>query len=123
MMLDCGHEPSPHSGITTGYGVDVEGKKYCYDCCARRDREQMLRDGRATMYLVSEALNGYTTHKMTNWPGSLSLPVYRVKKGHHNIAGTRHDFWFALAGDTWHGVQYGESTQIAHCRRLKAKGV
>jgi hypothetical protein len=29
--------------------------------------------------------------------------------------------WFRFEGHIWHAVQYGEWTQIAHCRRTKEK--
>ena len=39
--LDCGHQPSKHGKIDTGYGQDREGKTYCYECCAERDKQEM----------------------------------------------------------------------------------
>lgn len=114
-VLDCGHEPSPHSDFTTGYGEDSQGKRYCYDCCAERDKTQMRNDGRATLYLSQD--NGNFT--ITNWPGSLKLSPYHVRKGRHNIAGTRYDAWFSFDGQPWHGTQYGENTQLIHCKRIK----
>ena len=125
-ILDCGHPVSPHSKFTAGYGVDANGAKHCYDCCAARDRADMEATGRATLYLSpndNPAIGGaYTApYKLTNWPGSLALPVWQVCKGRHNIARNRYDFWFTFGGRDWHGVQYGDNTQIAHCRRLKER--
>jgi len=121
IMCDCGHLESEHSEHTRGYGRDEQGKTYCYACCAERDREQMRKDGRTTLYLVKETRNGLHLHKLTNWPGSLEIGVNYYRRGHHNIARTRYDVWFTFEGDEWHGVQYGEMTQICHCRRLKKK--
>lgn len=127
-ILDCGHEPSPHSPYTTGYGEDLDGKRYCYACCADRDRASMIETGRATLYLVKTdkvhriGCNSHPVHAITNWPGSLSFPVYHVRKGRHNIAGRRYDCWFhGPDGFVWHAVQYGEWAQIAHCRRTKER--
>jgi hypothetical protein len=40
--------------------------------------------------------------------------------GRHNIAGVRYDVWFrGPDGHVWWGVQYGDMTQICHCKRTK----
>ena len=117
MKLDCGHEPSPHAEFTTGYGI-MNNKKYCYDCCAKTDREDMENSGRATLYLTKKDVNGSISWEVKNWPGSLKFKAY-VKKGSHNIARTRYDAWFTVNDKRWHGVQYGENTQIIHCKRVK----
>lgn len=114
-VLDCGHGPSPHEIITTGYGQDNDGKTFCYECCAAKDRASMIEDGRATLYLTKDG----DRYKVSNWPGSLRFDVDYVRKGRHNIAGCRYDVWFTGPdGRNWHGVQYGEQTQILHCRAI-----
>jgi hypothetical protein len=111
-LLDCGHPVSEHLSITTGYGTDKDGKKHCYECCAVRDKAAMIEDGKATLYLAK--------NEVTNWPGSLRFAVSYTRKGRHNIAGSRHDVWFTGPdGKRWHGVQFGENTQLCHCRRIK----
>jgi hypothetical protein len=76
----------------------------------------MERTGRATLYLTTKP-DGAA--EITNWPGSLRF-TGRYTKGAHNIARTRYDVWFYGPDKTaWYGVQYGENTQIAHCRRVK----
>lgn len=111
-VLDCGHTPSPHGNITTGYGTTRDGRRECYDCCAARERAAMIATGRATLYLTGDAV--------TDWPGKLRFPVGHVRKGRHNMARVRYDFRFSGPdGATWSGVQYGDNTQIAHCRRVK----
>jgi hypothetical protein len=131
MILECGHEPSEHSEFTTGYGVkEVNGKDFrcCYECCAKDDRDSMLSSGRATLYLDMNPRKappfGYSREsaRVTNWPGSLEFWTGPVRKGRHNIAGRRYDVWFTGPdGKDWHGVQYGENTQICHCRRTKSR--
>ena len=128
IALDCGHsvDTSKHS-ISVGYATDASGKTYCYDCCAAQDRDEMQRAGKITLYLsfddnsrpsdIGRYFHG--NHKLTNWPGSLQIPIRCVKRGDHNMAGCRYDFWFTFKGREWHGVQYGDNTQLAHCRRLK----
>jgi hypothetical protein len=111
-ILECGHAPSPHGEHTTGYGVDIHGARFCYECAAKRDRADMLATGRATLYLTDKGL--------TNWPGSLFIIVSERKTGRHNMARVRYDVWFTFGGAEWHGVQYGDNTQICHCRRIKS---
>lgn len=126
-LLDCGHPESEHSAITRGYGKTAEGKKHCYECCAKQDRESMLRLGKTCLYLtIDTEVNSHGSnqwvhgdHKLTNWPGSFEIKIKCLKKGNHNIAGNRYDLWFEFEGGQWWGVQYGDNTQIAHCKRLK----
>lgn len=130
-LLDCGHPESPHSAITRGYGTDAEGKTHCYTCCANRDKAQMAKDGRITLYLcpaqsdtMKRVLSKAPTEPLAylaNWPGSFRIPVHRMRHGHHNVARTRIDVWFTYEGVIWHGVQLGEWTQLCHCKRTKQK--
>lgn len=149
MVLDCGHEATlPKPGeptIATGYGI-FGGKKYCYACCAERDKEQMRKEGKIDLYLMVEKLElnrcgnvsfvagvhrvkdggNWVWHKgiITNWPGSLILYPYNMHKGKHRCFGgyqERWDVWFAFEGATWHGIQRGNHNQILRCKRLKEK--
>lgn len=124
-ILECGHVPSSQGGAQpgfgVGYGTDNDGNRNCYECCGTRDREQMIRDGKTILYLsYNEHANSpvATTWKITNWPRSLIFPVKSISFGRHNIARTRTDVWFMADGREWHGVQYGEDTQLLHCKRL-----
>jgi hypothetical protein len=73
----------------------------------------MIDTGRAVLYLCESG-------RLTNWPGSLQFRAHAMKEGRHNIAGTRIDVWFiGPDGARWHGTQYGEWTQLCHCRRVK----
>lgn len=110
----CQKECVP-TGCTTGYGRNDKGEAICFECCADLDREEMAETGRITLYL-----NHYGTRGVvSNWPGTLKFPCM-VQQGRHNLAGTRYDVWFRdEAGRNWWGVQYGEFTQITHCKRLK----
>lgn len=124
-ILECGHPESDHSSITRGYGW-MNGERHCYDCCAERDRYQMLETGKATLYLtLKDAFtpdgnpNG-KTGEISNWPGSLKFRTGPIRKGRHNMARVRYDTWFTGPdGKEWHAVQYGDNTQIAHCKRVK----
>jgi hypothetical protein len=123
-ILDCGHAESPHSDITTGYGIDPAGKKHCYACCADRDRADMIATGKATLYLVQCAprpLSAFSkAHELTNWPGSLRFPAtyVRISKRGGGFGSQRTDAYFTGPdGKAWHAVNRGDS-QIARCRRL-----
>lgn len=109
-------------GIGAGYGITGDGERLCYECCGIEERRLMAEHGRTALYLVGEA----GSREVVDWPGTLRFKVNGISKGRHNIAGTRYDVWFtgpATDGSNtarWYGVQYGEMTQIVHCRRLKA---
>lgn len=118
-MLDCGH-----NALT--YGTDKSGKKHCYPCCATLTRNAMDATGKATLYLIDKRATPRTRtqpgqyliasdFRVTDWTGELVFIPSRVKTGWHNMAGIRYDVWF---GD-WHGVCYGEFTQVLRCKRLK----
>ena len=118
-VLECGHSLSPHESFTTGYGTgygtDGTGARYCYSCCAENDKAYMQESGKITLYL--------TERGVVNWPGSLVFPVRHKRTGRHNIAQERTDVWFiGPDGFVWHGVQYGEWTQVLHCKRPKQRG-
>lgn len=68
-ILECGHEESPHSPFTSGYGRDDQGNRHCYACCHARDLAHMAEHGAIVGYLSS---NGTT---VTNWPGDLLAQV------------------------------------------------
>lgn len=74
----------------------------------------MDKIGRIALYLIKREMKYF----ITNWPGTLEFPALQVRSGRHNIAGTRIDVWFFVGKQQWHGVQYGEWTQICHCKRL-----
>jgi hypothetical protein len=113
---DCGHIKPVQKEGGTGYAITNDGKHVCYECCATRDRKAMRETGKATLYLVRSPNGG---HEVTNWPGSLRLRVGMVKRGKHNIARVRYDFWFSFEGHLWHGYQIGDNTQLATCKRTK----
>jgi len=123
---------APKASGGTGYGQDENGKRSCYECCADQDRKWMQEKGQTTLYLTyktapripHEGHEGPDVRRgvITNWPGTLAFPVYYLKEGRHNIAGRRYDAWFSGPdGHIWHGVQYGDNTELIHCKRTKEK--
>mgnify|MGYP001585913842 CR=1 FL=1 len=115
-LCDCGHltQEIEKGACTTGYGIDSQGKKICYACCAEQDKAAMRTGNRITLYLNPVNRN------VTNWPGSLRIVGEYVREGKHNFAGKRYDVWFTVEGSRWHGVRYGDFTELCHCRKLKA---
>lgn len=111
----CENNIVEHSSCGTGYGIDKDNNKVCYVCCAEQDKEHMRTTGHIVLYLVKEERR----LAVTNWPDSLSFVVSYYKTGRHNIAGVRYDVWFMFEGQQWHGVQYGDNTELCHCRRNK----
>lgn len=113
--------PQPAGSISTGYGHVPAGaygneggtadKLACFSCCGVLDARNMAESSRFMLYDVGQEL--------TNWPGTFRVPVRRRRKGSHNVARTRHDIWLRYSGHDWHGVRYGEHTQIVHLKRLK----
>jgi hypothetical protein len=125
---DCGETKPVQAEGGAGYGYMGEGateKPVCYECCGKRDQQRMIEDGRAVLYLTCEPAHKSprrTRGKVGNWPDSLSFPCH-TRPGRHNIAGTRYDCWFVGPdGYEWHGVTYGDNTQICHCKRTKTRG-
>ena len=116
--------PTPAETLKTGtggvgYARDPETRrKTCYLCCAEVDRQYMRDHGKVTLYLTGSREEGF---KVSNWPGTLVFSRVYVRKGQHNIARTRWDVWFNFEGFEWYGVQYGENTQLVHCKRTKTR--
>ena len=103
-------------GIGTGHGIDEHGNKVCYECCGKRDAEQLaaLEPG-TPMYLY---LSG---EYVTNWPGTLKIRIIGQRTGRHNIAGTQTNVWFRYGGRNYHGTQYGNDSEICRVTALKEK--
>lgn len=103
--------------VTTGYGLDSNDNKVCFSCCAKQDYEYMLDHDKIVLCLVTDKNNKL---EVINWPGTLRFPVVSSRKGKHNIARTQTTVYFrGPNGMNWIGRQYGENTQICHCRRIK----
>lgn len=98
---------------TKPHALDNDGNRYCYKCCAEQDKEQMRNENKIVLYLSGE--------HVTNWPGSLKIPVRYKKVGKHNMAGTRVDVWFVFEDREWHGTQYGHDSELCYCKKLNLK--
>jgi hypothetical protein len=122
-IADCGHVipelPDGHCG-GTGYGVDANGKKSCYECCAKEEREFMIANGSTTLYLTKRD-NGMWN--ITDWAGKLSFNVREIRTSRYGggFGSQRTDAWF-IGPDMhiWHAINRGDM-QIARCRRTVRK--
>ncbi len=121
IILDCGHKPSPRASFTTGYATTSDGKKICYQCAANADRADMVKTGRATLYLVdSQGSKGYP-FSVQNWPGSLTFAVTYSKRNRYGggFGAQRTDAYFVGPdGKPWHAINRGDN-QIVRCKRMK----
>lgn len=95
--------------------TDVDEHYICSSCATKQEEKAMKRDGKAILYL-DESKPGW---RAINWSGSLSFRIDYHRRGKHNIAKTRTDVWFTAFGENWWGVNYGENTQVLHCRRIQ----
>lgn len=102
--------------LGTGYARDKADNFLCYECCGKNEARDLRETGKGYLYLTRDKSGAHT---VSNWPGTLKIPVHHMRKGSHNMARTRYDVWFTFEGTAWHGVQYGEWTQVCHVRRLK----
>ncbi len=119
---DCKQHKTHTDEHTTGYATfGGSNAKVCFACCGLRDAAYMAKHGKNTMYLTLKQLPGdnFKSWQVTNWPGTLAITVSMRRKGRHNIAGCRYDVWFRFQGRDWHGVQYGDNTQLCRVKRLK----
>lgn len=114
----CG-KAKESQGIGTGYGLDDNGQKICYECCGENDKAaiRIMDIGEKTYLYLSKDDNGWC---VSNWPGTLKIRIHhKPRKGGHNFAGCRYDVWFEYYGKNYWGVQYGDNTQICHITRIR----
>lgn len=98
----------------------------CRTCADARHLADLRADGKGMLYDCDSYLTLAGTIKLQPWSryGWGQKPVHRkADRKRHNIARWRYDTWFRLPGDEfiWHGVRYGDNTQILHCRRTKRR--
>ena len=108
---ECGKE-CKSNGFSTGYGVDANGNKICYECCAKHDEQALMAlegKNKICLYLTGKA----GEEMISNWPGTLKIKPTLVKHGKR-----RTDVWFTHKGKKFHGTQYGENTEVCHIRAV-----
>lgn len=118
IICDCGHQESPCSIMTRGY-CTFEGRTYCYPCSVEQTKAIMRETGKFTLYLIWDQRHKWA--HLSDWSGLFTLPIKSIKMGMNNTAKVRYDVWFMFEGEKWHGVTYGDMTQICHIKRLSRK--
>ena len=113
----CKQDKTHTNEHTTGYAQKPNGHKVCFACCAILDQAKMKKTGKAVLYLTND-VNLFDA-KVTNWPGTLSIPIISRSTGRHNLTGTVYNVWFKFNGYIWHGRQFGDNTQLCHCKQTK----
>lgn len=139
----CNRVKSYKSQYTTGYAKTEDNEKYCYNCMAVVDSDYMLDNDKITLYLtynnrIANYLRDYKSKTMyfktmyfeqgayvSNWCGTLKIPCHiQFTRNGHNWGLNRYDMWFyGPDSKVWHGVQYGDNTQLVHCKRTKLKSI
>lgn len=114
---DCKQTKPTQTSGGTGYARTDNGDTICYACCAERDKADMREHGRMTGYIVKN--DG--RYVFTNWPGTLLIPIRRVRKTESNWPGVqRTSIWFAFEGFIWFGVNQGDN-DICRARKTKTE--
>jgi hypothetical protein len=127
---DCSVKLEP-TGISTGYAEDREGRRYCYDCAAKHELEQMESTGRGFVYVKAETIKAtkrgrtfdMTAHidALTTWPGKiLSERVQITNEWRSNFGDRRIAFRAVINGKLWSGVYYADAGDYARIKRMKA---
>lgn len=122
VKLNCGHLPSDPQLVygtgdpmTTGYGTDRDGKKYCHECCAQRDIALMKCSGEADLYLSQRG----SALVISTWPGKvISQRVLKLKEWRNNFGDYRVAVRFTFNGEIWSGIGPGPG-QYLRCKRTK----
>lgn len=115
----CGSKCVPTS-ITTGYGTTNDGRKICFACCGKNDLASLRETGNSqNIPLYLQKRDGRLS--VTNWPGTLSLPVFFSRRSVTNWGHERTDVWFLLDDRLWHGYHVGHGSDIVHCKRTKGR--
>lgn len=98
----------------TGYGYNQQRETICYECCGKNDEKELNE-----MPIGAKTIQYFDGTHVVNWPGTLKIKPRYQRTGKHNIARIRIDFWFTFNGNNFHGVRYGDNTEIAHIRKIK----
>lgn len=105
----CKQEKPVQKPGATGYGINSDGEKVCYQCVADLDKEALknLKPGeKHTMYF--EKANS----EVTNWPGTLRIACFyeRIK---HNFAREAYAISFWFEGSRFYGRNIGDNDLVS----------
>jgi len=110
-MLDCGHEPSPHSSCSTGTCRLANGAAICWECSHKLALFYLGMQERTFAYL-----SGWS---IVDWPGQpLMRVVSRTPRRNPLVrGGLVHVRAVDEAGNVWYGDGLGDGMYI----RLRRK--
>lgn len=115
-----------HVTQNIGFVVSSMGQ-HCYDCQARFDAAQMMKDSISYQYLVPVITNPLAPYwkewRIRNYSVTMEFRIPSSPyKSKHNLAGHRYDVWFTGPdGAKWHAVAFGQIVDgcLVKCTRLK----
>lgn len=114
--------------ISPGYATDRHGHKICASCCGKLDARTLRKTGKLVGYLSFKRGPHFMAQKtgiiygegaFTNWPGTFSIPINAIKVSFNNFGASRRDFWFTFEDHPYHGVNVGNTSEIAIVKRTK----
>jgi len=114
----CKQEKTNISEFTTGYGIDKDNNKVCFECCGKQDEAELraMKPGDKTILYWNES-----DSELTNWPGTLRIKAYHFTNSLHNFGGWKTHIWFRYEGNDFYAYSIGNRTTIAHVLRIKNK--
>lgn len=111
----CKKEIINTNKFTTGYGIDKNKHKICFDCCGKNDLNSLQ-----TAKIGDKFIFYYDNVNVTNWPGTLKIKPYYTKNNKHNFWHCKRiDLWFNVDNNKFWGKQIGYNNQIVHIKRIK----
>lgn len=131
-VCDCGHPPTPTSGIGTGYARKLDDSTMCYDCAGEAER-QRFRDavyGDQVYAYVKPMLDLSQpgTHpddirriEIIDWPGHVLGSGY-VGAPTWGLGGKVQYAVVTIEGRRWHGRYYRNAGDYIGLRLYKEQG-
>jgi hypothetical protein len=99
--LDCGHKPTPRTGIGTGYATTDDNRLVCYDCANSHELYRMNAADNFMGYLSSDGKN------ITTWTGfKLATVTHSRVRSNGGFAASSTRVYFNAVdamGNRWYG--------------------
>lgn len=93
---------------------------FCYACCAEIDKHQLRMLQGTAKYSLYLSHGKETKYVVTNWPGTLSLPVAYSTESKTNWGHQRIDVWFRFEERWYHGRNQNlQSNELLHVNHIK----
>ena len=131
VVCDCGHPPTPNSGIGTGYAQSSStGKTMCYDCASEAERQE-YRDAKYGDPPLLAYVRDYTLREngvsplderkveLITWPGGLLGKGFVTKRTSGGFGSVMHTVVATIEGRTWYGRYYPHAGDYTRLRLYK----